>query len=93
MSKQSRKVDEMIPNVVYDSYNDVVWNMDDFFERFYDYFEGNPAKLAEELVSAVHVITKINVDEIFARPALVVIYDLLTIREVVLGMHPDDQDV
>ncbi|MBI9052456.1 MAG: hypothetical protein JEY96_01480 [Bacteroidales bacterium] len=95
MRKQQVKTEsqEVISNLVYDSFNDSIWEMDGFFEILYDYFEGNPQKIAEELLDAIDTLLMLTQDDVFALSATTYSLTLLRLRKAFLGIAKDNSNV
>ncbi|HAN19606.1 MAG: hypothetical protein A2X13_14800 [Bacteroidetes bacterium GWC2_33_15] len=64
MPKQTLKKETPMSGVVYDSYNDKTWNFERFFEILADYFDGNPERMAEDIVEALHTFVTNDLNDI-----------------------------
>lgn len=74
-------------NIVYDSYNDVTWNFEKFFELLADHYNGNVQEMSEQLISAIETLMHMQDDSILEPMVKNSALNLLTVRELLQGMQ------
>ena len=75
-------------NIVYDSYSDKTWNMEQFFELLADHYNGNLNELCEQLITAVETLNHMPDDAILSEMAKASTLNLLIVRECLIGISP-----
>lgn len=88
MQKQTVKShdSELLPNIVYDSFSEELWEMEGFFETLSGYFEGSPEQVAEDLIDVVHDMLSIEMNRMFMLPLQKSLLVLLNLRKAFQGM-------
>lgn len=74
-------------NIVYDSYNDVTWNFEKFFELLADYYNGNVQEMSEQLISAIETLMYMQDDSVIEPMVKSSALNLLTVRELLQGIE------